>query len=311
MSEFSGFDPPRQRTMLRVPRLRCEIWPELGGAVAAFEAQDEQGHWRALFRPTPAAARYHPFELGCWPLLPYSNRIRDGRFVFDGRAHALPRNLPGLAHPLHGLGFLQAWQLVDASGRECRLQCSSPVSAAWPYGFTARQHVVLDDAGLCITLEITNTHDLPMPYGLGQHPYIVRPPGTRIQAKVREVWLTDADTLPVRCAPLPPQWDLPAGITLDGVEVDNCFTGFDGTARILWPDGSALRVTASAGVEWLVVYSPPRLDFVCVEPVTQVPDAFNLAAAGRGEVGLRVLAPGQSFAVTHRFDHEPSCAARA
>ncbi len=305
MSEFAGFDPPRQRTELRMRRLRCEIWPELGGAVAAFECLDERGRWRSLFRPTPAAARYLPFELACWPMVPYTNRIRDGRFVFDSRAHALPRNLPGFAHPLHGLGLTQAWQQLDASSSDCTLQLGSSASAAWPYGFTARQHFVLDDAGLCITLQITNTHDLPMPYGLGQHPYFVRPPGTRIQAQVREVWLTDADTLPDRCVPLPPQWDLPAGCTLDGVAVDNCFTGFDGSARVLWPDGSALRLTASAGVEWLVVYSPPQFDFVCLEPVTQVPDAFNLAAAGRGEVGLRVLAPGQSAAVSHRFDYQP------
>ncbi len=199
---------------------------------------------------------------------------------------------------------MRAWQVADASSRECTLNCSCPASAAWPYAFAAHQHFVLDDAGLQITLELQNTHDLPMPYGLGQHPYIVRPPGTRIQAQACEVWLTDAETLPLACVPLPPEWNLPAGCALDGVAIDNCFAGFGGTARVLWPDGSALRITASARVEWLVVFSPPRLDFVCVEPVTQVPDCFNLAAAGRAEVGLGVLAPGQSVAVTHRFDHE-------
>jgi aldose 1-epimerase len=304
VSVFGGFGPPRQRLELRVSGLGCEIWPELGGAVAAFETLDERGGARALFRPTPAAARYLPLQLSSWPLLPYANRIRDGRFAYAGRAHVLPRNLPGFSHPLHGLGVLRAWQVTEASSRECTLSCRCEASRAWPYGFRARQQFLLDEAGLCVTMELQNTDELPMPYGLGQHPYIVRPPGTRIQALVRGVWLTDAETLPIACAPVPREWDLSEGCHLDEVAIDNCFVGFAGAARVLWPDGSALRISASADVEFLVIYSPPGQDFVCVEPVTQVPDCFNLAAAGCEDVGLRVLAPGQSAVVVHRFDFE-------
>jgi len=257
-----------------------------------------------LFRPTPPAACYQPLQLSSWPLLPYSNRIRDGRFAYAGRAYELPRNLPGFAHPLHGLGALRAWEVTEASSRACTLSCRCAASSAWPHGFHARQHFLLDEAGLCLTLELQNTDEWPMPYGLGQHPYIVRPHGTRIQAQARGVWLTDAEALPITCVPLPPEWDLPAGFILDEVAIDNCFVGFDGIARVLWPDGSALRLSVSTGVEFLLVFSSPREEFVCVEPVTQVPDGFNLAAAGCADVGLRVLAPGQSAVVVHRFDFE-------
>src|SRR5882757_4388990 len=92
VSEFRGFSAPRQRIELRTSALRCEIWPELGGALAAFESLDEPDGPRALFRPTPVAASYTPLQLSSWPLLPYANRIRDGRFSYAGRAHLLPRN---------------------------------------------------------------------------------------------------------------------------------------------------------------------------------------------------------------------------
>jgi len=304
VSEFRGFGAPRRRIELHTTALRCEIWPELGGAMSAFEALDGPDGPRALFRPTPAAASYMPVQLSSWPMLPYANRIRDGRFSYAGRAHRLPRNLPGFAHPLHGLGLLQSWQVMDVSNRDCTLGCHVDAGEAWPYGFRARQHFLLDEAGLCITLELQNTHERPMPYGLGQHPYIMRPPGTRIQAQVRGVWLTDAETLPIACTTLPREWDLPGGCNLGELDIDNCFVGFAGAARVLWPDGSALRLSASAAVAFLVIYSPIRQDFVCVEPVTQVPDCFNLAAAGHEDVGLRVLAPGQSAIVVHRFDFE-------
>ncbi|MNW11390.1 hypothetical protein D3C71_2088380 [compost metagenome] len=48
----------------------------------------------------------------------------------------------------------------------------------------------------------------------------------------------------------------------------------------------------------LVVYTAPGADFLCVEPVTNVADAFNLAAAGDTRTGMRELAPGERFSAT-------------
>ena len=45
-----------------------------------------------------------------------------------------------------------------------------------------------------------------------------------------------------------------------------------------------------------MVYTAPGADFLCVEPVSNVADAFNLAAAGDGRTGMRVLAPGERCA---------------
>jgi aldose 1-epimerase len=45
----------------------------------------------------------------------------------------------------------------------------------------------------------------------------------------------------------------------------------------------------------LVLYTPPAADFFCVEPVSHVTDAVNLAASGRTDTGLRVLAPGETL----------------
>lgn len=47
-----------------------------------------------------------------------------------------------------------------------------------------------------------------------------------------------------------------------------------------------------------MVYTAPGADFLCVEPVTNVADAFNLAAAGETRTGLRVLAPGERFSAS-------------
>jgi aldose 1-epimerase len=47
-----------------------------------------------------------------------------------------------------------------------------------------------------------------------------------------------------------------------------------------------------------VVYTPPGEAFFCVEPVSHITDAFNLAAAGRTDTGMLSLLPGESVRAT-------------
>ena len=51
-----------------------------------------------------------------FPLVPYVNRIRGGRFTFRGREVRLAPNMAGDPSPLHGQGWLSPWQ-VERAGR--------------------------------------------------------------------------------------------------------------------------------------------------------------------------------------------------
>src|SRR3954453_15703377 len=42
-------------------------------------------------------------------LLPWPNRVRDGRYVFGGEEHRLPVDEPDRGHRLHGLGRWSDW----------------------------------------------------------------------------------------------------------------------------------------------------------------------------------------------------------
>ncbi len=60
-------------------------------------------------------------------------------------------------------------------------------------------------------------------------------------------------------------------------------------------------MTASDELGKLVIFTPPGEDFLCVEPVSHDTDAFNRAAAGEADTGMRVLAPGEDLSVYVRF----------
>ena len=47
-----------------------------------------------------------------------------------------------------------------------------------------------------------------------------------------------------------------------------------------------------------LLHRPPQPLYLCLEPVTHVADAFNLAAQGQADTGTVLLAPGESFSAS-------------
>ena len=52
-------------------------------------------------------------------------------------------------------------------------------------------------------------------------------------------------------------------------------------------------------------YAPEAGDFIALEPVTHMTDAFNRAARGERDTGTRVLAPGAAFSCTMEIEVRP------
>ena len=63
----------------------------------------------------------------------------------------------------------------------------------------------------------------------------------------------------------------------------------------------AAEIGADAACDHLVVYVPGGANFLAVEPVTHMTDAFNRADRGEPGTGTRVLAPGAHFSCTMRI----------
>ena len=90
-----------------------------------------------------------------YPLVPFSNRIRDGRLVFEGEQFQLARNWPGVGHPMHGDGWAHAWDVVRSDGVSAEivyLHERAAESGGWPFRYRARQSYRLDDDRLTIRI---------------------------------------------------------------------------------------------------------------------------------------------------------------
>lgn len=258
-----------------------EAAPERGGAILWLTRRG-----RDVLRPTPAVIT-DPFDLACFPLVPYANRIASGTFVWDGETVQLPHNHPAQAHPLHGIGWLVPWAVTVSDERSVVMRMEHAGDETWPWAFVAEQRLELSAGGLSATLTVVNDGERAMPVSLGFHPYF--PAADRLRFEADGVWLADEEMLPSAHAAADTLGDWSAGGALTRADlVDHCYTDWSGTATIVRADGD-VTLTAE-GAKALHVYVPPDEDFFCAEPVTAMPDAVNRGAAA-------TLAPGARMAI--------------
>jgi aldose 1-epimerase len=278
----------------------ASIVPELGAGVASYDLLIG-GRRDALFRPCrePMA---HPFDLALNLLVPWSNRISGGGFVFGGEFYRLEANLPGEPFPIHGNAFSCPWKIESRAPTKVTLSLES--TGPGPFRYAAGVTYELRDGGLTVRLGARNTGGKALPFGLGLHPWLPRTSQTLLEAKSERVTLETRDHLPageldIRARE---EWNFVTPRKLPEAWINNAFLEWNGCARIIWQDrGISLDVSAEPPLTTYIVYSPASdADFFCFEPVTHPVDAHNLPGGAEAN-GLIVLQPGQEAAISCRF----------
>jgi aldose 1-epimerase len=288
---------------LQAGALHLQLAPAAGGSIARFFSRsgERRQYWLRPASDEAVAAR-QPLKMGSFPLVPFCNRIRNGRSTFGALPIDLPPNYQDSPHTLHGTGWLAPWDVAEASATHAVLRCAHKPQGRrdWPYAFRAEQRFELSLGTLAVTLDVHNEAPVPMPTGIGQHPYFPRSAQTRLTTHVEAIWEGDGEAMPTRHVAAGWLARFDTGLPLSEVVLDNNFTGWSRVARVDWPEnGTWIEMRAEAPFDHFVVYCPPpgHADggLFCMEPVSNCTDWMNLAQAGVGHVGGRLLAPGESL----------------
>ncbi len=285
------------RIRLIAGELALELEPSVGGSIAAYT------HAAQPLMRTTKPGYPDVLDAACFPLVPYSNRIRDGVFSFRGQELRLAPNLPPQRHPLHGVGWRAPWTAESVEGSRAVLSLDWP-GGEWPWAFRAEQWFELDHQGLVATLIVENRSEATMPAGLGFHPYFPCPPGTVLDAPVTEVFPVDPDLFPTGREPAAGRYSLDQR-RISGAGLDNGYGGWSGTATIRWPDGRGLRISGEPPARWFQVYAPVGEPVLCAEPVTHANGALNVPEDEAVALGLRLLEPEERLTLAARFDPLP------
>ena len=290
--------------ILKNGNLELAISPSVGGSIARFEWIAEDESRTPLMRGCHSGS-INVLEAACFPLVPFVNRIRGSRFTFRGREVALKPNMAGDPSVLHGQGWLNPWQVLFADEQQAELAFEHQ-AGEWPWTYEARQFFALETRGLTIRLSCLNTSPVPMPCGLGQHPYFPCDEATVLDTVVACAWEVDENVLPTEKVPATGRFDLRER-RVCGQDLDHGFGGWNGTAILegIGPDGGQL-VMSSAEAHFFQLYSPGEGGLFVAEPVTHANAALNAPEEEWPELGMRVLEPGEEMSLTMRIEVKPA-----
>ena len=240
-------------------------------------------------------------------LLPWPNRVRGGRYAFDGVSFQLALTEPLQHNALHGLTAWQPWSVVHHAVDSVVLRCRLFPSPGYPFQLETVVTYTLTDEGLGVTTRSVNVGDVVCPYAVGFHPY----GSAGGAAAVDECTLSidasrrlhlDEGLIPVGSELVEgTQYDFRAGRSLGARFLDDCFTDVvrdaagRSWARLARPDGHVLEMWADEHFGFWQVYSGDALPktlarrSLAIEPMTAAPNAFQ-----SGD-GLLRLEPGESI----------------
>jgi aldose 1-epimerase len=292
----------------------ARIAPDIGFNCHSFQAQVGEHRVDVIDAAADfASGGYRPSSHGIPLLFPYPNRIRQGRFTWEGRAyHIPPENVlyDRIGNAIHGFCVDRPWRVLrtdEASATaQFRLSVDAPDRLAfWPADALIEVRYEVRGAMLRSETRIVNPDRRPLPWGFGTHPYFRLPLGSSsapgrctVEAPVTSLWEL-AGSLPTGARlPIAAEKNLSVAPYYDLLQVDDVFTGLvpqAGTVEsVIIDEDSGLQVSQRVPEAFreLVAFTPPRREAICLEPYTCVTDAINLEAIC-GDTGLQVLAPGE------------------
>jgi aldose 1-epimerase len=245
-------------------------------------------------------------------LFPWPNRLGEGPWEFSGRS-ARPQLDDGIERTgRHGFVRWNAFTIESFNQNRCVLSQLVHPSPAYPFTVSLEVAYHLGALGLTVTSTVINRDDVPVPFGVGFHPYLaVSTPtieGSELQVPANAY-------LPVDERKLPRGEILPVGgglndfrelKSLSGHELDVTYTELrrddTGMATTIVRDanGGEVELSVDRTFPYLQVYTGDQLErgrrrtAVAVEPMTCPPEALR---SGKDVV---VLEPGQRWAGSWR-----------
>jgi aldose 1-epimerase len=246
-------------------------------------------------------------------LIPWPNRIQDGRYSFDGDDHQLAIDDVEEEDAIHGLVRWTAWVAAERTKDGVVMEHVLHPRPGYPFTLALSVEYRLSDEGLLVRTIATNRGRRPCPYGSGNHPYLmlgqhsVDPLTLRVPGA--KVLVSNDRGIPVGSTQVEgTDYDFRQPRAIAATVLDHAYTelerGEDGRARVEMHDpdgGSALTLWVDEAHPYVMVFTGDPLPDVnrrslAVEPMTCPPNAFRT-----GEDLVR-LEPGQAFTSSWGID---------
>lgn len=236
-------------------------------------------------------------------LAPWPNRLEDGSYELSGRKGTAALDEPARGNAIHGLVRWLRWTVGSRTDEFVAFECDLAPQPAYPFGLGLEVSYTLSSDGLDVTVRARCEDEVPVPFGIGFHPYLLAG-GEHVDEA--QLLLPAASRLVLDERGLPhgnvdvagTGYDFRSAGWIGDLHLDDCFTDLEGREAVLTTPASGretfLRVDEKFG--YLMVYTGDTLPdtaarrrAVAIEPMSCTPNAF------RNGLGLVMLQPGEEW----------------
>ncbi len=222
-------------------------------------------------------------------LVPWPNRLRGGKYRFDGTDYQLAITEPARGNAMHGLARWARWARVRADTAAVTLGIDLVPQNGWPFEVRVEVTYALDaERGLTVTATAHNTGTTRAPFGAGFHPYLSlrghRLDEATLRVPAAQRLVTDDAQVPVDTAPIDgTPYDLREMRPLGGARFDDAFTALataDGRGAVeLGTASGGARLWFDDVFGYVQVFTVDTLGrggaAIAVEPMSCPANAFN------------------------------------
>lgn len=236
-------------------------------------------------------------------LMPWPNRIGNGRYDFNGSPYQLALTEPKLNNAIHGLVRWATWVVKEHTSDSVTLAHRLMAQSGYPWTLDLEVTYALGDDGLTVSTTALNRATTAAPFAYGAHPYVDAGgplDDWTLVLPAAAVATVDEQMLPMRVGSVDgTRYDFRDGKPIGDLQLDHGFTDVahvDGRALVTVHGlRGAVTVWGDEHITCLQVFSgdsrtPPR-QALAIEPMTAMADAFR-----HGE-GFDVLPPNASIAI--------------
>jgi aldose 1-epimerase len=224
-------------------------------------------------------------------LIPWPNRLEDGRYEWDGETQQLAINEFERTNAIHGLVRFDGWTCAHATDDRVEMAHTLWPRPGYPFTLELRVTYAIDVAGLTVTTTTRNAGTVPAPYGAGQHPYLLPPANVSVDdcelsVPATRYFETDDRGLPIADRPVKDTpFDFTTSRPIGPLQLDTAFTDFtrdaDGRAHVtLTGRDESVMLWMDEGYPYVQVFTadtPPddgRRKSIAIEPMTCPPNAL-------------------------------------
>lgn len=274
---------------------RAELRPKEGGLIASLQSRGARGWIDLLLAEPPGGGSLNGMaHFGCFPMVPFVNRLPQAWLPLGWGRAEFARNWPleGIAH--HGTGWQTVWSCERTGAASAMLETAIHDANDGQLG-VAGQDIRLDANGLSVRLHYRHGHAEPMPAGVGLHPWFHSADG-----QDEASFMAGGEYVMGTTHLCEGHHDKPGERRFSHADTgfNGCFSGWDGMARITRP-AEGIVVNMTGDCDLLHAYVATAFQAFCLEPVTHFPGAAHAGLAAPGQ--MRVLNRGNEISTTLRI----------